>query len=54
MKKKENLLIEISKYILLFVQIGEKAVMIERNHNWEINITKTVKLFNKRLRDWKK
>ena len=33
MSIKKNLLIENSKYILLSVQIGEKTVMIERNHN---------------------
>ena len=34
--------------MLLSVQIGEKTVMIERNNNWEINIIKIAKLFNKR------
>ena len=29
-------------------------IIIERNQNWEINITKTAKLFDKRWRDWKK
>ena len=54
MSIKKNLSIENSKYILLSVQIGEKIIMIERNNNWEINITKTAKLFNKRLRNRKK
>ena len=48
MSVKKNLHIENSKYILLSVQIREKKVMIERNNNWEINITKTAKLFNKK------
>ena len=48
MSMKKNLPIKNSKYIHLSVQIGEKTIMIERNNNWEINITKTAKLFNKR------
>lgn len=51
MSIKKNLPIENSKYIFLSVQIGEKTFMIERNNNWEINITKTAKLFNKKWRD---
>jgi len=54
MSIKKNLHIENSKYILLSVQIREKKVMIEWNNNWEINITKTAKLFNKRCRNWQK
>ena len=48
MSMKKKLLIENSKYIFLSVQIGEKTIMIERNNNWEIIITNTAKLFNKR------
>jgi len=54
MLMKKNLPIENFKYILLSVQIGEKTIMISFNHNWEINITKTAKLLNKRWRDWQK
>ena len=37
--------------IIFSVEIGKKMIIIERNQNWEINITKTAKLFDKRWRD---
>ena len=40
-------------YITFSVETEEKIIIIERNQNWEINITKTAKLFDKRWRNWK-
>ena len=54
MPMKKNLPSKNSKYILFSVQIGKKKVMIERNDDWEINITQAAKLLNKRWRDWQK
>ena len=51
---KKNLSEKNVNYITFSVNIGKKTIMIERNDNWEINITKTAKLLNKRQRDQKK
>jgi len=39
--------------ITFSVEIEKKNIVLERNSDWEINITKTSKLFNKRWRNWK-
>ena len=53
MSMKKNLSEKNVNCITFSVEIEKKMIIIERNQNWEINITKTAKLFNKRWRNWK-
>jgi len=39
--------------ITFSIEIGKKKITLERNANWEFNVTQTSKLFGKRWRDWK-
>lgn len=53
MSIKKNLSEKNVNCITFSVEIEKKIIVIERNQNWEINITKTAKLFDKRWRNWK-
>ena len=53
MSIKENLPVNYVKSVDLEVQKGKKIIMVKHNENWEINITETAKMFNKRWRNWK-
>ena len=53
MSIKENLPVKYVKSVNLNVQKGKKIIIVKHNENWEINITETAKIFNKRWRNWK-